>query len=74
MINFIELLEETDWITGNKQGDISYICIAEEMEGRRFGKEMMNQAEKWAKDQGYQRISLKCFFQCLIMLPAFMRL
>lgn len=55
---FFELLEETDWLTDQKQGYLSRICLAKEAEGMGNGKKLMLLAEEWAREQGYTGLTL----------------
>ena len=55
---FLELLEEIDWLTDQKQAYVSRVCLAREIEGFGYGKRLMQLAEDWAITQGYAGITL----------------
>lgn len=55
---FLEVFEETDWFTDQKQAYLSRICLDKEIEGKGQGKRLMKLAEEWALEQGYAGIAL----------------
>lgn len=58
---FLHLQTETDWLTGEKQGYISRIVVAEVFEGKGFGKKLMAAAETWARENNYATLGLNVF-------------
>lgn len=55
---FLELQEEVDWLTSQKQAYLSRICLARDATGKGYAKKLMLLAEEWAITQGYTGISL----------------
>jgi ribosomal protein S18 acetylase RimI-like enzyme len=60
-LGYIQLGEFIDSFTNLKQGFIEFIGITKEAEGKGIGKALMDFAENWAKQQGYETIVLYVF-------------
>lgn len=60
-LGFIHLQTKTDSFTGEPHGHISDIAVAADGEGRGVGQALMRAAEAWARQQGYQLLTLHVF-------------
>ena len=58
---FIYLTTEADYFTGEKLGYISDLAVAPQAEGQGVGRLLMDAAEDWAREKGYQRLTLDVF-------------
>jgi ribosomal protein S18 acetylase RimI-like enzyme len=62
-LGFIYLNTAADYHTQEKHGHISDLVVAAAGEGRGTGSILMNAGEKWAKEQGYEFLTLNVFGQ-----------
>ncbi|MDQ0167136.1 ribosomal protein S18 acetylase RimI-like enzyme [Bacillus horti] len=60
-IGYIELTEQTDYFTGEKQGYVSAIAVLPQGEGKGIGKKLMQKAEEWTAEKGIQVLVLDVF-------------
>lgn len=57
----LHVLTRTDFFTLKPHGHISVIAITKEAEGRGVGKALMAHAEGWARERGYDHLTLSVF-------------
>ncbi len=60
-VGFVHVETETDYFTGRKQCRISDLAVAEPYEARGIGLRLLETAEGWAREQGYDLVSLVVF-------------
>ena len=60
-MGFVHVETETDYFTGKKQGRISDLAVAKPYEARGVGLRLLEAAEDWAREQGYDLLSLIVF-------------
>jgi ribosomal protein S18 acetylase RimI-like enzyme len=58
---FTYLEELVDYFTGRPHGHVGMIVVAESAEGRGVGGALMRDAEAWARQRGYDRLTLSVF-------------
>jgi ribosomal protein S18 acetylase RimI-like enzyme len=63
VVGFIRLQTQTDYFSKSKQGYIANIAVAEEYEGQGIGREFMMAAEIWAREKGYDQLTLHVFVE-----------
>lgn len=57
----LHLLTRTDFFTLKPHGHISVIAVTKAAEGRGVGKALMAHAEDWARELGYDHLTLSVF-------------
>ncbi len=57
----LHVLTRTDFFTLAPHGHISVIAVTKAAEGRGVGRALMEHAERWAREQGYDRLTLSVF-------------
>lgn len=62
-IGFIHLETTPEFFTGEPQGYVANLAVAEAGEGRGIGRALMAAAEAWAKDRGMRHLALYVFAQ-----------
>ncbi len=60
-LGYIHLTKNIDFFTGEEQGYISSIAVAEEGEGKGIGTLLMKRAEEWCKEKNYKQLVLHVF-------------
>lgn len=60
-IGYIELTEQKDYFTGEKQGYVSAIATSPNNEGKGVGKKLMQKAEEWTREKGLKVLVLEVF-------------
>jgi GNAT superfamily N-acetyltransferase len=61
LAGFIHLQTQADYFNGEKQGYISDLAVDQAFEGRGVGRLLLEAAEDWAHQNGYQRLALYVF-------------
>ena len=60
-LGFIYVTQMPDFFTNELQGYIADVAVSAEAEGQGIGHRLMEQAEVWAKAQGYRLLALDVF-------------
>jgi ribosomal protein S18 acetylase RimI-like enzyme len=60
-LGFIHVTHSTDFFTQEPQGYIVDLAVSAQAEGRGVGRRLMEQAEAWARTQGYRLLVLDVF-------------
>lgn len=60
-LGFIYLEVLTDFFTGQPHGHVSDIAVADGADGRGVGRALMAAGEAWARERGYDRLTLTVF-------------
>ena len=60
-LGYIELKEYTDYFTNEKQGYVHSIAVEKNVEGKGIGKKLMEKAENWSLQKGYEKLVLQLF-------------
>jgi GNAT superfamily N-acetyltransferase len=58
---FAFLEHHIDYFTGDRQGHLGMIAVAQRAEGRGAGRALLAAAEEWARAQGYEHLTLNTF-------------
>ncbi len=58
---FVHLETGTDFFTHEQHGHISVIVVAAEAEGTGVGRALLDAAETWTRERGYQFLTLNVF-------------
>ncbi len=58
---FIHLQTQIDYFSGEDHGYISDLAVDKAFEGQGVGRALMNKAEEWAGERGYQLLTLYVF-------------
>lgn len=58
---FIHLQTQIDYFNGEDSGYISDLAVAKAFEGQGVGRALMNTAEEWARERGYELLTLYVF-------------
>jgi ribosomal protein S18 acetylase RimI-like enzyme len=58
---FAFLEHQTDYFSGQRQGHLGMIAVPEAAEGRGVCRALLDAAERWAREQGYDTLSLNTF-------------
>lgn len=61
LLGFLHAQPATDFFTGDPQGYVSALAVVAEAEGMGIGSLLMEQAEHWARAQGYHILTLETF-------------
>ncbi|SFJ73985.1 GNAT family N-acetyltransferase [Thermoflavimicrobium dichotomicum] len=61
LLGYLLIGEVSDFFTQEKKGFIYGLAVAKEAEGKGIGQMLMNYAEKWAKERGYDQVALSVF-------------
>jgi len=61
LLGFIRLQTVTDFFSGKQHGYISDVAVAKAREGQGVGRILMKTAETWARDLGYENLTLFVF-------------
>lgn len=60
-LGFLYVIPGTDFFTNEPQGYIADVAVSAEAEGRGIGRKLMEQAEVWAREQGFRLLALDVF-------------
>ena len=60
-LGFALLEELRDYFTLERHGHVGILAVAQEVEGTGVGRALMHAAETWARDRGYQTLTLNVF-------------
>ncbi len=60
-LGFIHATHSTDFFTQEPQGYIADLAVSAQAEGKGVGRKLMEQAEVWARTQGYRLLALDVF-------------
>lgn len=60
-LGFIHVEEDEEFFSGKPHGYIANLAISREAEGQGVGKALMGAAETWAKEKGFEFMSLFVF-------------
>jgi GNAT superfamily N-acetyltransferase len=60
-LGFIHVTHSTDFFTQEPQGYVADLAVSAQAEGRGVGRRLMEQAEVWARTQGYRLLVLDVF-------------
>jgi ribosomal protein S18 acetylase RimI-like enzyme len=63
LVGFIRLQTQTDYFTGKKHGYISNVAVEKSFEGKGIGRMLLEKAEMWARDKGYDLLTLHVFVE-----------
>jgi len=63
VIGFVRLQTQTDYFSGERQGYISNIAVDPSVEGQGIGRMLLEQAEIWAREKGFDRLTLHVFVE-----------
>jgi GNAT superfamily N-acetyltransferase len=58
---FVYLQELQDYFTLERHGHIGILAVAEQYEGQGAGKALMQASEDWARNKGYEKLTLSVF-------------
>lgn len=61
LLGFLYVIAGTDFFTNEPQGYIADVAVSAEAEGRGIGRKLMEQAEVWAREQGFRLLALDVF-------------
>jgi ribosomal protein S18 acetylase RimI-like enzyme len=57
----LHLVTRIDFFTERPHGHISVIAVTKQAEGRGVGHALMDHAERWSRDRGYDHLTLNVF-------------
>jgi ribosomal protein S18 acetylase RimI-like enzyme len=60
-LGFVHVTHVTDFFTQEAQGYVADLAVSEQAEGQGVGRKLMEQAEEWARAQGYRILTLDVF-------------
>ncbi len=60
-LGFVFLERTRDYFTGEEHGHVGIIAVAAHTEGRGVAGALMREAERWARDAGFARLTLTVF-------------
>ena len=60
-LGFIYLHNQRTVLTGEEQGYVSMLAVAQEAEGRGVGRALLAAGEEWARGQGFRHLALDTF-------------
>jgi GNAT superfamily N-acetyltransferase len=60
-LGFIQVGEDKEVFSGEAHASVVNLVVVKEVEGKGVGKALMNAAETWAREKGFQFISLYVF-------------
>lgn len=60
-LGHLHMKKTVDYFTGEEQGYISSIAVSKEGEGKGIAKRLMQLAEDWSREKGYQQVVLNVF-------------
>ncbi len=61
ILGFLHVHSVTDYYTQKKNGHVADIVVAQEFEGRGVGRQLLGEAEKWARTQKYDWLTISVF-------------
>jgi ribosomal protein S18 acetylase RimI-like enzyme len=61
IVGFLHVHSVTDYYTEKRNGHIADIVVAEDFQGRGIGKQLLNEAEDWARAQNYEWLTISVF-------------
>jgi GNAT superfamily N-acetyltransferase len=60
-LGFVHATHTTDFFTQEPQGYVADLAVSSQTEGKGVGRRLMEQAEEWARAQGYRILALDVF-------------
>lgn len=60
-LGFVHVTHMTDFFTQEPQGYVADLAVSTQAEGKGVGRKLMEQAEEWARAQGYRILALDVF-------------
>ena len=60
-LGYVNVRESADEIANEKCGYIALLAIVAEAEGEGVGQSLLQEAERWAREMGFRRLSLDVF-------------
>lgn len=61
VVGYIHLQTQSDYFSGEKHGYIAKLAVGRKVEGRGIGRKLLEQAEAWTREKGYERLKLHVF-------------
>jgi ribosomal protein S18 acetylase RimI-like enzyme len=63
LLGFVFVVVRTDYFTHERYAYVEDLALAVEGEGRGHARQLMEEAEGWARSQGFRRLGLSVWFQ-----------
>jgi ribosomal protein S18 acetylase RimI-like enzyme len=60
-VGFLHLMQFADFFTGGRNGHVSDLAVAEGFDGRGIGRFLLDFAEAFCRDRGFERMQLAVF-------------
>jgi GNAT superfamily N-acetyltransferase len=73
IVGFLHLHSITDYYSAVKNGHVADIVVAQALQGRGVGRQLLDWAEQWARRQGYGWLSISVFPQNVRALKTYER-
>lgn len=61
MVSVLLLETRADYFTAESHGHVSILSVAQRAEGRGVGSALLREAELWARERGFRRLTLAVF-------------
>ena len=61
VLAFLHARATTDYYTQNVQGHVADIVVADRARGSGIGTRLLEEAERWAREQGFQQLTIAVF-------------
>ncbi len=63
LVGFVRLQTHTDYFSKEKHGYIANLAVEKSFEGQGIGRKLIDTAEIWAREKGYDRLTLHVFVE-----------
>jgi len=63
LVGFVRLQTHTDYFSKEKHGYIANLAVEKSFEGKGIGRKLIETAEIWAREKGYDRLTLHVFVE-----------
>jgi ribosomal protein S18 acetylase RimI-like enzyme len=63
VVGYLRLQTQSDYFSGEQHGYIANLAVAQSQEGRGVGRMLLDQAEAWTQEKGYDRLKLHVFVE-----------